>query len=616
MPTLTLCSHGRQTITISLNAKGQQSLLDAIIAAGLGELVDATCGGTGTCSTCRVWVTSEAPEPSLADEDWFDSEELAAGARLACQLYPTQDLTIQLQEPAQIRHSKEDLAGQLRFEAQPAVRKIYLPIPSCSLADQRSDWLRLWETVQSEVEVALAEMPTLSLLRDLPAALRADNFQITTVLHQNEIVAVEPGNTQDRLLVIAVDIGTTTIAVYLLDLVAERQLTVVSRSNPQAAFGADVISRISAVISTPTVLGDMQGLVAEVINDMVVEACQRANVLPVDIYEAVIVGNTCMLQLFTGIDPRYLPGDPYVPAFNEPLLLPATQARLTLNPAARVYILPGIGSYVGADITADILATNFHHLMGTRLLIDIGTNGEIVLARNGQIVTCATAAGPAFEGAHIACGMRAAAGAIEQVSQDGRFELSIIGGEKPRGICGSGLLDAVAALVRVGIVEPSGRFLPPEAWPFDLRSRFMLTKTRRSVAFLLAETGDKPIFISQHDIRQLQMAKGAIQAGINILLSEYNLSPDDLDEVLLAGAFGSYISPYSALAIGLLPTVPVECIRAVGNSAGEGAKLAAFSVSARAEAREIGRKSHYVELSARRDFQDIFVKALSFPTIN
>ncbi|GIK42601.1 MAG: hypothetical protein BroJett011_64340 [Chloroflexota bacterium] len=508
------------------------------------------------------------------------------------------------------------MVGQLSFEAQPAVRKFYLAIPPCSLTDQRSDWLRLWETLQAKAELELAEMPSLSLLRELPTALRVGDFQITAVLHQNEIVAVEPGDTQDRLLAIAVDIGTTTIAVYLLDLVTKRQMTVVSKSNPQAVFGADVISRISAIINDSAALREMQRLVAEVINEMVAEACQRANVPPIDVYEAIIVGNTCMLQLFAGVDPRYLPGDPYVPAFNESLLLPAAQVDLTLNSAARVCIVPGIGSYVGADITADILATRFHYLTGSRLLVDIGTNGEIALARDGQIVTCATAAGPAFEGAHIACGMRAAAGAIERVSQNGAFELSVIGDEQPRGICGSGLLDAVAALVRSGVVEPSGRFLPREAWPSDLCSRFMITKKRGIVAFLLAETSDKPIFISQQDIRQLQMAKGAILAGINILLSECGLTVNDLDEVLLAGAFGSYITPDSALTIGLLPAVPVERIRAVGNTAGDGAKLAAFSVSARTEAVEISRKSRYVELSARRDFQDIFVKALSFPAIN
>jgi len=614
MPALTLLFHNRPTMTIPLDAERGQSVLEAIITAGLAELVDAECGGRGTCGRCRIRVLGDAPEPSPAEEELLSPEELADGVRLACQLHPVQDLTVQLIVPTHVRRAKEDLAGQLHFEAQPAVRKVHLVLPQPSLADQRSDWLRLWETLRDEADLTLAGPPPLSVLRELPGTLRAGDFRVTAVLHEGGLVAVEPGDTRDRLLAVAVDIGTTTIAVYLLDLVAGRQLAVVAGSNPQAAFGADVISRISAVMEDPAALSEMQRLVAKAINELVAEAGRRAGVSPTDVYEAVVVGNSCMLQLFAGVDPRHLAASPYVPAFNEILTLPATEVGLALNSAARACLLPGIGGYVGADIVADILATGLHRLEGVRLLIDVGTNGEIVLARDGQVVTCATAAGPAFEGAHIECGMRAAAGAIEQVSQDGEFRLVVIGDEEPQGLCGSGLLDVAAALVRAGVVDSSGRFRPPEALPAALRSRLIIRDG--SPAFLLAETAGRPVYLSQQDVRQLQMAKGAIRAGINILLGEYGLTSDDLDEVLLAGAFGSYLTPDSALAIGLLPPLPAEHIRAVGNTAGEGASMAALSISARAEAVEISRQSEYVELSVRQDFQEMFIKELSFPAVS
>ncbi len=267
---------------------------------------------------------------------------------------------------------------------------------------------------------------------------------------------------------------------------------------------------------------------------------------------------------------------------------------------------------MGADIVADILATELHRLPGVRLLIDIGTNGEIVLARDGEIITCATAAGPAFEGAHIECGMRAAPGAIDHVSRDGMLRATLIGdGQEPRGLCGSGLLDAAAAMVEAGIVDPSGRFQPREQVPASLGERLMAAGGLP--AFQLTPGSRQPVYVSQSDIRQLQMAKGATRAGIEILLRDFHLDYQQIDEVLLAGAFGSFIDPASALAIGLLPPVPLERVRAVGNTAGAGACLAALSAQARAEATQIAQIARYVELSTRSDFNRLFSADDSFP---
>jgi len=599
-------------VLLTLDADRHETVLDGVIAAGLAGLLDADCGGIGHCGQCRCRVAGPAPAPTAAEGDLLTPQDLADGIRLACQLVPTDALRVELLGPLELRPSKAELAGQLRFDARPAVHKVAVTLARPDLHDQRSDWLRVRQALAGPDDGKAVPSLSLELLRGLPDCLRAQDWRVTGVFHGEQLVAVEPGDTTRRLLVAAVDIGTTTLAVYLLDLAAGRQLAVAAGANPQAAFGADVISRISAVIDSPAALGELQRLVAGGIQRLLSDAARRAGVDAADVYEIAVVGNACMLQLLAGVDPRHLAASPYVPGFNELVVVPASELGLSsFNPAARACLLPGIGGYVGADIVADILVTRLHRLPGTRLLIDVGTNGEMALAHNGRVVTCATAAGPAFEGAHIECGMRAAAGAIDHVSLDGEFRASVIGSAVPAGLCGSGLLDAVAAMVRAGVVERSGRLRPATDLAAALSER--LVNRDGSTAFVLAGEPGGPVYVSQRDVRQLQMAKGAMRAGINILLKECGLAYHNLDEVLLAGAFGSYLSPESALAIGLLPPVPRRTIRAVGNAAGEGARLAAFSLPARDEAVEISRRSEYVELSVRKDFQEVFIKEIAFP---
>ncbi len=646
-PTLTLVSgHGAPQL-IEFDQRDRRTVLELLTSAGLAGLTDSECGGAGTCGGCRVRVVGEAPPPSETDEMFLTSGELAQGVRLACELCPQSDVTI-APLVASAPGFKDGLAvGALRgttgspsgHTADPVVRKAACALPAASLDDQRSDWECLnaaldaaqtheENAAQSPSEAAASRnqaslshrSASLQALRALPAARRSHGGVVTAVLYSDTaqlpsetVIAVEPGDTSKRSIAAAVDIGTTTVAVYLMDLIVGRQLAVTAGTNPQTGYGGDVISRISAIVSTPAALPDMQRLVVEAINGWVAEAAGRAGLDPGEIYEIVVAGNTCMMHIFAGVDPRHIAAAPFVPAFSQEASFPAKELGLALHSAAQVCLLPCVSGYVGADIVADILATELHRLPGVRLLIDIGTNGEIVLARDGEIITCATAAGPAFEGAQIECGMRAAPGAIDHVSRDGELRATVIGGGlEARGICGSGLLDAAAAMVEAGIVEPSGRFQRRERLPAPLSERWMPAEGGLP-AFQLALGSQRPVYLSQSDIRQLQMAKGATRAGIEIMLRDFHLGYEEIDEVLLAGAFGSFIDPASALAIGLLPPVQLGRVRAVGNTAGGGACLAALSARARAEATRIARMARYVELSTRPDFNRLFLQMIPFP---
>ena len=539
MAILTIKSQDGPPAQVVTSEGAVETVLDVVQRVGLGEWLDAECGGIGHCGQCRVRVVEHAPDPTPSELELLTAAELRDGIRLACQLVADHDLTIELTSRAPLRRAKAELAGEMNIVAEPVVRKQLVSLPPPSLEDQRSDWRRVSQAFGLEAEGSPVTSPPLSLLRSLPTVVRSHHFKVTGVLHGTSLIGVEPGDTTASRLAAAVDIGTTTVATYLLDLNSGRTIGVAAGANPQRGYGADVISRIAAVAANPSSLSEMQRLIVSAINDLLAQSASSAGVAIENVYELVVAGNPCMLHLLAGVNPHHLAGTPYIPAFSELMTLDAAELGLKLSSFARVSLLPGISGYVGADIVADILATGLHRQAGTRLLIDVGTNGEMVLARDGRLITCATAAGPAFEGAHIACGMRAAAGAIEHVSLDGRFDVSLISEPardsqmtEPVGLCGSGLLDAIAAMVSAGVVDSSGR-MQTVGLPDTLGSRFFTHNG--SMAFHLAGSSERPVFVTQHDVRQVQMAKGAICSGISILLSEFGLSHTDLDEVLLAG---------------------------------------------------------------------------------
>jgi uncharacterized 2Fe-2S/4Fe-4S cluster protein (DUF4445 family) len=428
---------------------------------------------------------------------------------------------------------------------------------------------------------------------------------VTAVFCDDVLIAVEPGDTSLRRYALAFDLGTTTVVANLLDLETGQPVAVRSLLNRQQPFGADVITRISETMLDPEALGRLRALAHETLDQLAGEVCGEAGVAREEVYEIVVVGNVTMLQLALGIDPEPLSMAPFTIAARTLPEAAATDFGVAVHRRAPAVLFPALGAYVGPDIVAGVVATGLTLDRRVRLFVDVGTNSEIVLGSSTRAVATAAPAGPAFEAAQIRCGMRAAEGAVEGVRiVDGELSLSVIGDVEPAGICGSGLVDAVAELVSAGVLDHSGRFVDE---PPVLADR--LTKVGEERVFTLAEG----VFLSQRDVRELQFAKASIATGWTILCRELGIEPEEIAQVLLAGSFGSYLTPASAVRIGLVPRLALPRIVSAGNVAGEGAKIAALSITERAAAQAVLDEVEYVELSGRADFNDLFLDQLAFP---
>ncbi len=588
------------------------TLFDA--ASWNGVAIDSTCGGHGTCKKCKVRIADGSVPASPLDARAFSADELRSGWRLACRALADRDLAIEV-PPLSTRPKAATVGVGRQVILRPAAQKRYLELAEPTLADQRTDLERVLAALDDlELRVDLA------VLRGLGAVLRTADFLVTAVVVDDVLIDVQPGDTTGRLYGIAFDLGTTTVVATLLDLTTGTPLAVASVLNRQQPYGADVITRISATMLDPAALASMSQLARETLAGLAAEVCAQADVDLADVTEVAVAGNATMTHLALGIDPEPIGVAPFIMAARQLPEVLAADLDLPVHPRARAFVFPAFGAYVGGDITAGLLAAGMNRDARTRLFIDIGTNCEIVLGNRDWLLGTAAPAGPAFEGAAIRCGMRAADGAIEVVSctQDG-LSLQVIGDCEPTGLCGSGLVDAVAGLIRVGLLDGSGRFVPAEAAASlapGLAPRLtMLGQERIFVLHWLGEPGDaaRSIYLSQRDVRELQFAKAAIATGWQVLLAEAGLQAGDVQQVLLAGSFGSYLSPASAIALGLVPRLPVLRIVSAGNVAGEGAKMALLSVRERAAALELLTEVRYVELSDRADFNDAFVDQLQFP---
>jgi uncharacterized 2Fe-2S/4Fe-4S cluster protein (DUF4445 family) len=577
-----------------------------------GVAIDSTCGGHGTCRKCKVQVLRGEVPVSPLDPRAFSPQELREGWRLACRAPAREDVVVNV-PPLQTR-PKAALVGVGRHVIlRPAVQKRYVELEEPTMEDQRSDVQRLLDAID-DLEPQLG----LAVVRKLGTVLRASQFKVTAVIVDEEMIDVEPGDTTGRRHALAFDLGTTTVVATLLDLEAGQPVAVQSMLNRQQPFGADVISRISATMLDPDALDQLRSRAQESLAQLAAETCQEAGVAPEEVYEVALCGNATMMHLALGIDPEPLSMAPFVVTAHELPPVLASDFGVDLHPRAPAFVFPSLGAYVGGDIVAGMLATGLSRDRRIRLFIDVGTNSEIALGCNERVLATAAPAGPAFEAAQIRCGMRAAEGAIEGVRiADDAIELQVIGDAEPMGMCGSGLVDCVAELVRAGLLDHSGRFVPDEdaaeLWP---RLAQRLTKIGEERVFVMHPRGDDPaegIYLSQRDVRELQFAKASIATGWNILLHEYGIEPGDIQQVLLAGSFGAYLSPASAVRIGLVPRLALPRIVSAGNVAGEGAKIVLLSHRERAEARSIVREVEYVELSGRADFNDLFVDQLAFP---
>jgi uncharacterized 2Fe-2S/4Fe-4S cluster protein (DUF4445 family) len=613
------------------------TLFDA--ASWNGIAIDSTCGGHGTCKKCRVRFKSSPPAPASLDIRAYSPEEITSGWRLACRTPASDNADIEV--PPLVTRPKAAMVGVGRqVILRPAVRKRYLELAEPTLIDQRADL----ERVLAELE-DLAPTADLGVLRELGRTLRQADFKVTAVVaalpgDDAVLIAVEPGDTTSRSFGLAFDLGTTTVVATLLDLTTGTPVAVDSMLNKQQPFGADVITRISATMMDSSAADKLRDLAAETLAELARAVCERGGVQAAEVYEVALAGNATMVHLALGIDPEPLGVAPFIMSAR---LLPEVMASdlgIPAHPRARAVMFPAFGAYVGGDITSGLLAAGMGRDPRVRLFIDIGTNCEIVLGGRDWLLATAAPAGPAFEGAAIRCGMRAADGAIEAVTitSDGDLRLTVIGavapgdmakdtrpagdvaldGQGPKGLCGSGLVDAVTALANAGLLDASGRFIPePDAATIAPRLAGRLTVIGKERVFVLHWSGPDhdpatSIYLSQRDVRELQFAKAAIATGWRILLEEAGIAAGDVKQVLLAGSFGSYLNPASAIRIGLVPDVPVRRVVAAGNVAGEGAKMALLSVRERAAAVALLEEVRYVELSDRSDFNDRFVDQLGF----
>jgi uncharacterized 2Fe-2S/4Fe-4S cluster protein (DUF4445 family) len=581
------------------------TLFNAAHWAGLP--IESTCGGRATCGKCKVRVLSGAAEPTPADHRHLSAGEIGEGWRLSCQSAIAGDTRAEVPRP--MRTPKAATMGVGRFVLlEPNVQKLVLDLEPPTMEDPRSHGRRLVDALQAE---GLEVVPDGAALRSLGDILGAERHTVTATVVGDHLIDVEAGDATGRLFGASIDVGTTTVVATLVDLIAGAVAAVSSTINRQAPFGADVIARMGFAMQDDANVDRLRTSIVETVNALLDQVCDEAGVCSSEVVEVVLVGNATMLHLFLGIDPRSIALSPFVATFLEPLDLLASDAGLRIHPRGRVAIFPAIGAYVGADIVADVLATGLARDATMRLLIDVGTNGEIVVGNADRAAATAAPAGPAFEGGQIVHGMRATDGAIEGVQLDDEVHLQVIGGVEPEGICGSGLIDAVAQLRTAGLVKENGLFLSDdEAVGHPLAARLV---TRDGVrAFALAHG----IVLTQLDVRELQSSKGAIATGIEVAMDHLGLGPEDLDEVLLAGSFGTYISPANARVLGLVPPVPVERIRAVGNTASEGAKMALMSFREREVAFEqLPTLIEYVELSGAADFNDRFIRNLAFPSL-
>lgn len=580
-------------------------------AARAGIVLEMPCGGTGTCGKCRVQM-QPTPPPTEAERKHLTERQLADGWRLACQRKIESEVTVAAPSVARYFDHKILLNGQGRpVTLHPTVSKQHIILTEPALEDQRADVDRFQAALEERLEIDLAT------LRKLPSALRASHFNCTAVAAEGALIAVEPGDTTARNFGMAFDIGTTTVVGFLLNLAEGRELAVASRANPQIRYGDDVVSRIHHA-QTEEGLHGLQRTIVTCLNDIIADCCESAGVSPDNIYEAAIAANTTMSHLLLGIPPRFIAEAPYVAAVRNAVNAPARDLELSIHPNGIAHVLPNIAGFVGSDTVAVVLASGMHEKDDLTLAIDIGTNGELVIGNRKRLLACSTAAGPAFEGARIRFGMRAAEGAIDKIIVEDDIVYNVIGNAPPRGICGTALIDAVADLLRLGMMDSTGRLLAPDAMPSSvpeaLKRRVIQEKGGMAVVLVPeseSATGEA-ILLTQRDVRELQLAKGAIAAGTAMLIKEFGATLEDIQHILLAGAFGNFIRPKNALRIGLLPKFPEERILYIGNAAGAGARMALQSRKCKETANTISERTEYLELAGRPEFQEAFADAMLF----
>lgn len=524
----------------------------------MGWIMDFPCGGNGKCGQCKVKV---AFVPGWQAEDMQEV--------LACSYIVDKDLWVQASgRPGDVGTAILTRGSQSSYNLNPGLTRQYIP-----------------------------------------------ERDVTIIGFQDRQISVNKGNTTEQCWGLAVDIGTTTVVGYLVNLFTGEQTSVGAELNRQRVYGADVISRITYAQNAPENLRELQSLVIDTINDIIKTLIKKSNIKPEQIYLATMAGNTCMHHLLLGLNPITLGRAPFLPVIQHEVMVSAKELGVQINPNAVIWVFPVVAGFVGGDTVAAVLATDFQNLPGIRLLVDIGTNGELVLNLNGRLTSCSAAAGPALEGAQVSCGMRADAGAISRVSLVPEIKIETIGDSPPKGICGSGLIDLVGELIKVKAVNLKGGLIKPEKYngPEYIRQRIIKGERGCSFQLLAAEENNgQAIIFSQEDLQQIQLAKGALNAAAELLVKEAGITGEQVEEILLAGAFGNFLDKEQSLQIGLFPAWARNKITYIGNAAGQGAKTALLALEKRAEAAEIGAHMKFLEFAGTGDFQTAFINGLLF----
>ncbi len=609
---------------LTVQVPAETSILSAAAKAGI--VIKSGCGGKGSCGACQVVLMSG--EVKVEGTGKLSHEQIEAGVHLACKTKVMGDLSVEvppesrLQEHQVLTGSVKGLLSEKevnllqKYGLKPLARKIQLSLAEPTLTENTADWAKLYLELKKHLGEGKIDVP-LSVVRDLPEVLRAGEWQVTVTVadlpERSEVIKVEPGQSTIPAYGLAIDIGTTTVVVYLVNLESGEIIDKQGTYNKQARYGDDVISRIVYSVDAPGNLEEIQAAVVNTVNELVDSICRKHKVQREDIAGAVAAGNTTMTQLFMGVSPKYVRLEPYIPTFSYVPPVTAGELGMHMNPRGPVIMFPSVASYVGGDIVSGVLVTDMANGDELVLFIDIGTNGEIVLGNRDWLVSCACSAGPCFEGGGISFGMRAMPGAIERVDIDPEtfdVDLKVVGGGRPVGICGSGLVDVLAKLREASIIDRAGNFQK------DIQSH-RIRQTEEDKEFVLAwahqAEGEKDIVISENDVKNLIRAKGAIYAGIRSLLRMVSLEVEMIDKIVIAGGFGNYLNVPDSVQIGLLPDLPSERYEFIGNSSVKGAHLALLSRQARVEAVELGKKMTYLELSVGNDFMDEFVSALFLP---
>lgn len=586
--------------TMGVEAQLGERLMDVIERAGI--TLSAPCGGRCFCGKCGVRVEGDAGEVHSAEHRFLSDEQMADGYRLACAAHVMSDLTVWAQD---VGAQAEILAtgGQGGLERiQPSVRLIPVQVEAPTLQNQRSDAERLL-TALNLPDAHLSRR----MLAVLPDRLRSGEALGAVVFQGREVLDL--CSLKRGVFGVAVDIGTTTMVAYLMDLMTGEQLEVESMLNPQRPHGADVISRTDYTMERADGLKQMSELVTAAIEKMTRTMLARRGLDEDAVYHILCVGNTIMMHLLCALPAKYIAMTPFVPAYAQSFSLPAAELGMGLK-NAMLTAAPCVAGYIGADTLGAVLSCDMDQKDEVALMIDIGTNGEIVLGGKARMVCCSAAAGPAFEGAHIQCGTGGVPGAVDSVKiEDGEVRVTAIAGQPARGICGSGLVDAVSAMKDQEIMDMTGR-IDEDEMPEEYESRCFDWDGKP--AFSLTGEGENGVFIAQKDLREVQLAKGAIAAGIEVLMNQLGVGFEDIGTLYLAGGFGNYIDKHSACNIGLLPPELEARIVPIGNGAGAGAQRMLLDEAYLKRAEEIRRRMEYIELSARPDFQDLFVDHMLF----